>query len=129
MHEVRPIALLKATGQSRFLKVVAVCAASGLVLVSLAPVAAARDADSFALVVFLIGAILLLLPAWIALRKIKCPNCGTHWLQHALGGRPMGDWAGWLFTFTECPECKATSALISAAPPPSNKSFERTREG
>ena len=127
MHEVRTIGLLKVTGQLRLLKVAAACAASGFILVSIAPVAAARDADSFAMAQFLVGALLLLLPTWIALRRIKCPNCGMHWLQHAFGGRPMGDWVGWLITFDECPECKATAASLTSARPPSGKSLERTQ--
>jgi len=129
MHEARSIALLRATGQLWKFTICACCAAVGVSLASIAaPIALALDAEHIALASFIVGALLLLFPTWIALRTIKCPNCGTHWVQHALGGRPVGSGVAWLLTFSECPECKYTAASLASAPS-SNKSLERTREG
>ena len=129
MHEAGSIALLQATGQLKVLKLSAIAAGGGFLVASAAPIALAYELPSLALALFLVGATALVLAPWIALRKIKCPNCGTHWLQHALGGRPIGDWVGWLISFSVCPECKATGASLAVSALPSNTSFERTREG
>ena len=129
MHEAGSITLLRATGQLNTLMLSAFAAGCGFLVACIAPVALAYDFPRLALVAFLAGAIALVLAPWVALRKIKCPSCGTHWLQHALGGRPMGDWVGWLITFSACPDCKATAASIAAGALPSNTSLERTREG
>ena len=129
MHEVRSLPLLRATDQLLRFTICACCTAVGASLACIAaPIALAFAAEGIALAIFTVGALLLLVPTLIALRTIKCPNCGALWLQDALGGRPVGNWVAWILTFRECPRCKYTAASIVAAPP-SNKSLERTREG
>jgi hypothetical protein len=128
MHEAGSVALLQATGQLNVLKLAAIVAGCGFLVASCAAIALANDLPRLALAVFLAGTIALVVAPWVALRKIKCPSCGAHWLQHALGGRPIGDWVGWLVTFDACPECKATAKSLAAGGLPSNTSFERTRE-
>jgi hypothetical protein len=127
MHEDRSVALLRVTGQLDVLKLAATVAGLGFLIASIAPVALAYDRPKLALAMFLAGAIALVAAPWFALRKIKCPNCGALWLQHALGGRPIGDWVGWLISFSACPACKATASSLSASGLPSNTSLERTR--
>jgi hypothetical protein len=128
MREVRSVALLQVTGQLGVLKLAAIVAGGGFLVASIAPVALAYDLPRLALAAFLAGAIALVAAPWVALRKIKCPNCGARWLQHALGGRPIGDWVGWLISFSVCPACNATASSLAANALPSNTSLERTRE-
>jgi hypothetical protein len=127
MHDAGSVALLRATGQLDVLKLSAIVAGCGFLVACIAPIALAYDLPWLALAVFSAGAIALVLASWVAC-KIKCPNCGAHWLQHALGGRPIGDWVGWLITFNVCPQCKATASSLGANSLPSNTSLERTRE-
>jgi hypothetical protein len=128
MHEAGSVPLLRATGQLDVLKLSAIVAGCGFLVASIAPIALAYDLPRLALAVFLAGAIALVLAPWVALRRIKCPNCGAHWLQHALSGRPMGDWVGWLITFNVCPDCNATAASLAANSPRSNTPLERARD-
>ena len=129
MHEAGSVALLRATGQMNVLRLSAIVAGCGFLVASIAPIALTYDLPKTALAVFVAGAGALVLAPWVALRKIKCPNCGARWLQHALGGRPIGDWVGWLLTFHACPKCSATAASLAVNSLSSNTSFERTREG
>ena len=128
MHKDRPAALLRVTGQLDVLKFAAIVAGCGFLVASVAPVVLGYDRLKLALALFLAGAIALVAAPWFALRKIKCPNCGAHWLQHAFGGRPIGDWVDWLTSFSACPECKATASSLTASALPSNTSLERTRD-
>jgi hypothetical protein len=128
MHEDRSVALLRVTGQLDVLKRAAIVAGCGFLIASVAPVALAYDRPRLALAIFLVGAVALVAAPWFALRKIKCPNCGALWLQHAFGGRPIGDWVGWLFSFSACPACKVTASSLLASGLPSNTSLERTRD-
>jgi hypothetical protein len=128
MHEVPQNSLLSVTGQTGALKLAALGAALGVLIAGLAPLVASHEAEYVAAAMFIVGAILLLIPAWVVLRNIRCPRCGARWLQHALGSQPISNWAAWLFSFDTCPECHVTSRSITSQPP-SNKSQERTREG
>jgi hypothetical protein len=101
-------ALLSGTGQSRRLVLCGSLATLGFGLASIAPVFYLHDMATLGLVSFTLGALLLLVPVWTALRTIRCPRCGMPWLQFALGERPMGSWIHWLRSFTSCPECSLT---------------------
>jgi hypothetical protein len=121
----KEVPLLTATGQSRRLAILGLLAVAGFGCATLAPILYSRDLLAIALALFVVGSVLLLAPVWIAIRTVKCPVCNFRWLQFALGNMSMGNWLGWLYSFSKCPNCALRSASLPAVP--SNRTFERKR--
>ena len=118
-------AMLSGTGQAHRLAVCGLMFALGFVLATIAPVVYFHDMFALGLFAFTLGALLLLVPTWIALKTTRCPRCGLPWLQFALGERPMGNWIQWLITFTSCPGCSLTLERRAETLSPSNQRLER----
>jgi hypothetical protein len=114
MHGAAP--LLAATGQSRRLAVLGFLAVIGFGCATLAPILYSRGILVPGLALFAAGCVLLLASVSIALRTVKCPACGFPWLRFAIGGMRMGNWWGWLYSFSKCPNCALTSATLRALP-------------
>ncbi len=109
------IPLLATTGQDRPLKCCGILSTLGFAGVIAAPFLVHYGHALGGLVDFAIGGSLLLRAVFYALRHTRCPVCGTHWLQYALGEKSLNSWLNWLVTFTRCPECGFTTAAKARA--------------
>jgi hypothetical protein len=112
VHGAAP--LLAATRQTRRLAILGFLAVAGFACATLAPILYSRGILMAGLTLFAVGCVLLLASVSIALRTVKCPACGFPWLQFAIGGMRMGNWLGWLYSFSKCPNCALTSASLRA---------------
>ena len=56
------------------------------------------------------GFVALFAAALLSACRIRCPQCGLRWFLYAIRKQPLGEWFGWLNSFSVCPKCGRSAA-------------------
>lgn len=60
------------------------------------------------------GAGVMLLSAYVLLRRVRCPKCRAALVAMAFRTQAFGNWFGWLLSRENCPECGYRPAIPEA---------------
>jgi RsiW-degrading membrane proteinase PrsW (M82 family) len=64
----------------------------------------AISADN-AVITTIIGVVAGLITSIIACLSVRCPECRTSWIWHAVSKENSNQWVPWLLSVSKCPKC------------------------